>query len=111
MVAMTTLCETKIRYTHLLVHLIDNGIAGGVEEGRDSSGRCFPGVVDLIKSTCVIGLVLEDLDQFKDSMATTSTLGHWSLGACAQRFPQCHQQHRAGSDKGAATFSVLRTLI
>jgi hypothetical protein len=33
-------------------------------------------VVDLVQSTCVIGLVLEDSDQFKGSMATTSALGH-----------------------------------
>jgi hypothetical protein len=36
--------------------------------------RRFHGVVDLIQSRRLV-VVLEDLDQFKGSMATTSTLG------------------------------------
>jgi hypothetical protein len=109
MVAMAALCETTIRYTRRLVHLVDNDLAGGVEECGDSFGRRFPGVMDLIKSTCIICLVLEDSDQFMDSMAKTSALGRWSLGACAQRFSDCHQQYRADSDKGAVTLAVSRS--
>jgi hypothetical protein len=30
-------------------------------------------------------------------------LGHWSLGARAQRLSDCHQQCQADSSKGAAT--------
>jgi hypothetical protein len=40
-------------------------------------------------------LVLEDLDQFKGSMAMIAAMGRWSLGAHAQR-------RQAGSGKGAA---------
>jgi hypothetical protein len=43
------------------------------------------------------------LDQFKDSMAMTSALGHWSLGARAQRLPEYHQQHQLDSGKGMTT--------
>jgi hypothetical protein len=50
-------------------------LAGGVEEDGDSSGRLIHGMVDLVKSTRVRGLVLEVLDQFKDLMAVTSALG------------------------------------
>jgi hypothetical protein len=32
-------------------------------------------VVELVQSTCVTSLMLEDSNQFKDSMTTTSTLG------------------------------------
>jgi hypothetical protein len=83
MVAMAALCGTRIRYIRLLVHLVGSNLAGGVEEGRDLSGRRFPGVVDLVQPTSVIVLVLEDSDQFKGSMAMTSALGRWSLGARA----------------------------
>jgi hypothetical protein len=51
MVAITTLCGTRIRYTRLLLHLIDGALPGGVEEGEDSSVQCFHGVVDLVRST------------------------------------------------------------
>jgi hypothetical protein len=60
--AMAALCETRIRYTRLLVHLFSGDLTGGVEEGGDSCGRHFPGVVDLVQSTFVIGLVLEDFN-------------------------------------------------
>jgi hypothetical protein len=36
----------------------------GVQEGGESSGRCSHGVVDLVQSTCVIGLVSEDFPGF-----------------------------------------------
>jgi hypothetical protein len=62
MVAMAALCETRIRYTRLPVHLVTGDLTGGVEEGGDSLGRRFPGVVDLVQSTFVIGLVLEDFN-------------------------------------------------
>jgi hypothetical protein len=48
MVAMVTLCGKRIRYSCLLIHLVGAVHAGGVEEGRDSSGCCFHGVVDLV---------------------------------------------------------------
>jgi hypothetical protein len=83
-------------------------LAGDIEEGGDSSSHRFPGVVDLIQSTCVRGLVLEDSDQFKDSMATTSALGRWSLGVRARRLPYYHQQ--ADSGKGVATTCVDSSL-
>jgi hypothetical protein len=38
MVAMMVMCETRIRYTHLLVQLIGGDLVGGVEEGGDFSG-------------------------------------------------------------------------
>jgi hypothetical protein len=37
-----------IIYTRLLVHLVYGNLACGVEEGGESSGRCFHGVVDLV---------------------------------------------------------------
>jgi hypothetical protein len=37
MVAMAALCRTRIRYTRLLFHLIGGDLAGGIEEGGDSS--------------------------------------------------------------------------
>jgi hypothetical protein len=47
--------------------------------------------------------VLQDLDQMKGSVATTSVLGRRSLGARARRIPDCHHQRHAGSGRGAAT--------
>jgi hypothetical protein len=82
MVAMTMFCGTRIRCTHLLFQVGDD-LTGGVEGGGNSSGRRFHGVVDLVQSTCGIGLQLQASDQFKGSMATTSALGQWSLGARA----------------------------
>jgi hypothetical protein len=46
MVAMEALCGTRIRYTCLFVHLVGDVLAGGVEEGGDSPGQSFHGVVD-----------------------------------------------------------------
>jgi hypothetical protein len=43
MVAMVALCETRIRYIYLLVHLVGDDIADGIEEGGYSYGRRFPG--------------------------------------------------------------------
>jgi hypothetical protein len=37
MVAMAALCRTRVRYTRLLLHLIGGDLAGGIEEGGDSS--------------------------------------------------------------------------
>jgi hypothetical protein len=46
------LCGTSIRYTLLLVPLVGVDLAGGAEEGGDSSGRRFLRVVvDLVQST------------------------------------------------------------
>jgi hypothetical protein len=96
------LCGTRIRYSSLLLHLVGGDLAGGVEEGEDSSDHRLHGGVDLVQSTRVRGLLLKDLDQFKGSMAVTSALGRWSLGARAQRIPDCHQHCKASSGKGAA---------
>jgi hypothetical protein len=83
MVAMVELRGTRIRYFCLLVHLVGDDLAGSIEEGRDSSGRLFHGVMDLVQSTYFTSLVLEASDQFKDSTTMILTLGHWSLGARA----------------------------
>jgi hypothetical protein len=48
---------TRIRYTHLLIHLVGGELAGSVEEGGDSSSRRFPEMVDLVQSTYVISFV------------------------------------------------------
>ena len=55
MVAMVALRGTRIRYSRLLVHLVDGDFAGGVEDGEKSSGRCSRGVVDLGQPTRVTG--------------------------------------------------------
>jgi hypothetical protein len=60
----------------LLVYLVDNDLTGGFDESGDSSGHRFPRVVGFVRSSCVIGLVLEDSDQFKGSMETTLVM--WS---------------------------------
>jgi hypothetical protein len=52
MVAVPTLSETRISYSRLL-HLVSGDFIGGVEEGGESSGRCFHGEVDLV-SLCVL---------------------------------------------------------
>jgi hypothetical protein len=49
MVAMTMLCGTRIRYC-LLVHLVDDDLASGVDEGIKSSS-------DPIQSMCVACLM------------------------------------------------------
>jgi hypothetical protein len=59
MVAMAVLCGTRIRYSCLLIHRVSGDLAGGIEEGGDSSGRRFYGVVDLVQSTYFTSLVLE----------------------------------------------------
>jgi hypothetical protein len=53
------ICLTRISYTCLLV---SGDLASVVEEGGELSGRCSYGVVDLVRSTCVIDLVSKDLD-------------------------------------------------
>jgi hypothetical protein len=79
MVAMAVLCGTRIRY----FRLVGGDLAGSIEEGGDSSGRLFHGVVDLVQSTYFTSLGLEASDQFKDSTVTILALGHWSLRARA----------------------------
>jgi hypothetical protein len=56
MADMTVLCETTIRYTPLLVHLVIGDLADGVEDGDKSSSCSSHRVVDLVQSTCVTGL-------------------------------------------------------
>jgi hypothetical protein len=85
MVAMAALCTTTITHCRLLIHLVGGDLIGGVEEAGDSSGRRFHEVVELIQSTCGRGLVLEDLDKFKGSIAATSALG--------RRFDKIHKWH------------------
>jgi hypothetical protein len=83
MVAMAMLCGIRIGYTRLLSHFVNTNLAGGIEEVGKSTGRCSDGVVDLVQSTCLKGLVSEDAGQFKSYMMTIKDLAHWSLGACA----------------------------
>jgi hypothetical protein len=90
---------------------VGDDLASGVEEDGYSSGCRFHGAVDLFQSTCVTCLVLEASDQFKGSMAATSALESWSLGACERRLPHCHQQHQADSVKGAATAARRRLAL
>jgi hypothetical protein len=75
MVSMAVLCGTRIRYSRPLIHPVGDVLAGGIEEGGDSSGRRFYGVVDLIQCTYGISLVLEASDRFKCSTAMISALG------------------------------------
>jgi hypothetical protein len=83
MMAMVALCGIRIRYSRLLVHPVGDVLAGGVEEGGDSSGRRFHGLVDLVQSMYGTSLVLEALDRFKGSTTMISALGCWYLGARA----------------------------
>jgi hypothetical protein len=48
---MVVLCRIRIGYFRLLVYLVSDVLAGGVEEGGDSSGCRFYGVVNLVQST------------------------------------------------------------
>jgi hypothetical protein len=60
---MPVLCGTIIRYTCLLVHLIhlvDIDLPGGAAEGGELSGRYSHGVVDLVQSMPVAGLMSKD---------------------------------------------------
>jgi hypothetical protein len=59
-------------------HLVSAKLTRGIEEGVKSAGSCFNGLLDLIQFTCVSGLKLDDLDQFKGTMAMTLALGCWS---------------------------------
>jgi hypothetical protein len=111
MVAIVVLCGTKIRYTHLLVHLGDDNLVGGVKKGGESSGCCSHGLVDLIQSMCVTSLVWENLDQFKGSLAMAWALGRWSLGAYAQWLSSYHQQHWAGFGRGSAAAALQRLAL
>jgi hypothetical protein len=65
----------KIRFSRLIVHLVGDNLAIGVEAGWKSSGRYSYRAVDLILSTCISGLVSKHLNKVKISMATTSALG------------------------------------
>jgi hypothetical protein len=56
MVAMVVLCGIKIRYTHLLVHLVTGNLVDIVEEGGKSSYRCYHGVKDHVQSMHVTSL-------------------------------------------------------
>jgi hypothetical protein len=91
MVAMSVPREIRIRYTRLLVNLV----------GGDLCGRCSHGLMNLIQSTCFRCLVLKDSDQMNASMATTSALGCWSIGAHVRRLPDCDEQRQAGSSRAA----------
>jgi hypothetical protein len=55
--------------------------------------------------------VLEDLDQFKGSMAMIAAMGRWSLGAHARKLPDYHQHHQVGSVKGAMTAACQRLTL
>jgi hypothetical protein len=79
-----TLCGTRIRYSRLLVHLVGGDLAGSVEEGGDSSGRRFHGVVDLVQSMYFTSLVLEASDQFKG--LTVTILALRLSGTCTKTF-------------------------
>jgi hypothetical protein len=59
-------------------------------------------VVDLLQYTHVIALVVENSNQFKDSIAIILPLERWFLGAHAHKFSKHHQQCQAGSGKGAS---------
>jgi hypothetical protein len=73
MVVMVALRGTKIRYTRLLIHLVVDDLASGVEEGGDSAGRSGHGVVDLLQFMRVTCLLSKDPTQLKSLMAMTST--------------------------------------
>ena len=60
MVAMTVLCGIRTMFPRLVVHPVGSDITGGIEEGGESSGHCSQGVVDLVLSTCVIGLLSQE---------------------------------------------------
>jgi hypothetical protein len=64
--------------------------------------------VDLIQSTYSTSLVLEASDRFKGSTTTISAIRRWSIGACARRLPDCHQQCEADSGMGGATAARQR---
>jgi hypothetical protein len=76
MVDMMMLCGTRVRYAHLLIHLVGGDPASGVEESRDSSGHHLHRVVDLVQSMYVTSLVLEDSGQSESLMAMILALGH-----------------------------------
>jgi hypothetical protein len=77
---MAMLRGTRIRFPRLLIHLVSGDLADGIDEGGESYDRCSLEAVDLVLSTCVVGLLLRDLDGLKSLMATASALGLWSLG-------------------------------
>jgi hypothetical protein len=83
MVAITVLC-TRIRYTRLLLHFVNNYLAMVAlrRMGQSSVHRSHK-VVDPVHSTRVTGLVSKHSVQFKISMAATLALRRWSLGAPA----------------------------
>jgi hypothetical protein len=83
-------------------------LVGGVEKGRNLSGRRFHEVVDFVQSTYVSSLVLKSSDRFKGSTTTILALGRWSLGARVQKLLDCHQQCQADSDMEATTTTHRR---
>jgi hypothetical protein len=50
------LCGTKIRFLHLLLHLVRRDLNSCVGEGAKLVGHSSLGVVDLISSICVVAL-------------------------------------------------------
>jgi hypothetical protein len=52
MLAIVAMCLTRIRYTRLLVHLVDGYLAGAVEKGEEYFGRRSHAVVDIVQSVC-----------------------------------------------------------
>jgi hypothetical protein len=50
------MCETRKRFPRFLIHLDEDGLTGGFEEGQKSSSHCSPGVVDLVLAMCVASL-------------------------------------------------------
>jgi hypothetical protein len=58
--------------------------------------------VNLLQYTHVIALVVDNSNQFKDSIATILLLERWFLGTHAQKFSKHRQQCQAGSSKGAS---------
>jgi hypothetical protein len=90
---METLHGRRIRFSRLLVHLVGDDLAGGVEEDGKSYGRCSDGVVDIIFSTCTTGLVLGYSYRIKSSMVMISGLRCWSLlRTCARSIHNFHNK-------------------
>jgi hypothetical protein len=85
---------TRIRFLHLFVHLIGGDFAN--VEGEESSGHCSlrgQSGGSSIVTFCLFLFGVKRLGSILNSMRTTSALGCCSLGACAQRLPNCHRQN------------------
>jgi hypothetical protein len=90
---MVMLRGRKIRFSHILVHLVGGDFASDTEEDGKSYGRCSYGMVDLVLSMCVTGFVSKYLDLSKSLTAATLAVGRWSLGTCAPRFASYYKQY------------------